>query len=110
MLYYANPDWTPADGGCLRLHLPQVGAVAACAPKASSAAAQGTRDIQPQGDRLVIFLRCAPRCWSARVVAMPPTRKARARRAALIGEISAWLWHEVLPANKSRFSLTTWFY
>ncbi|MGH7266931.1 MAG: 2OG-Fe(II) oxygenase, partial [Candidatus Rokuibacteriota bacterium] len=38
-IVYLNPGWTPADGGCLRLHL-----------------ADGPRDVAPRLDRLVVFL------------------------------------------------------
>jgi len=37
-IYYANPGWGPADGGCLRLHL-----------------ADGPVDVEPLLDRLVLF-------------------------------------------------------
>lgn len=38
-IVYLNPCWTPADGGCLRVWLPD-----------------GPRDLEPLGGRLVIFL------------------------------------------------------
>jgi SM-20-related protein len=38
-IYYANPGWRPDDGGLLRLHLPQ-----------------GPLDVEPQLDRVVVFL------------------------------------------------------
>jgi len=38
-IYYANPAWRPADGGCLRLHLDD-----------------GPVDVEPVLDRLVVFL------------------------------------------------------
>jgi SM-20-related protein len=38
-IYYANPDWQPEHGGVLRLYL-----------------ADGTLDVEPKLDRLVVFL------------------------------------------------------
>lgn len=38
-IVYLNPAWTPSDGGCLRVHLPE-----------------GPRDLEPVGGRLVVFL------------------------------------------------------
>lgn len=38
-ILYLNPAWTPADGGCLRVWLPD-----------------GPRDVEPLGGRLVVFL------------------------------------------------------
>jgi SM-20-related protein len=38
-IYYANPGWQPAHGGCLRLHL-----------------SGGAVDVEPVLDRLVVFL------------------------------------------------------
>jgi SM-20-related protein len=37
-IYYLNPDWQPAHGGCLRLHLPE-----------------GAVEVEPVLDRLVAF-------------------------------------------------------
>jgi SM-20-related protein len=38
-IVYLNPDWRTEDGGCLRVRLPE-----------------GTRDVEPVGGRLVVFL------------------------------------------------------
>jgi SM-20-related protein len=40
LLLYLNPDWKDTDGGCLRIHLPD----------------GTTTDIEPQNNRLVVFL------------------------------------------------------
>lgn len=37
-ILYLNPDWKPADGGCLRIH-----------------GSAGHRDVEPRGGRLVVF-------------------------------------------------------
>jgi SM-20-related protein len=49
LLYYVNPDWSPADGGCLRMY-----------PKTQVRASQKEEeeffvDVEPVGDRLLIF-------------------------------------------------------
>ena len=38
LLYYANTKWLPEHGGCLRVYLPS-----------------GPVDIEPRGDRLLVF-------------------------------------------------------
>lgn len=38
-ILYLNSDWAPTDGGCLRIHT-----------------SEGTRDVEPRGGRLVVFL------------------------------------------------------
>jgi len=60
-IFYPNAEWKREHAGQLRLFL-----------------ATGARDIEPIGDRLVLFL-------------------------------SAYLEHEVLPAQAKRFAMTLWF-
>jgi Rps23 Pro-64 3,4-dihydroxylase Tpa1-like proline 4-hydroxylase len=50
LLYYINPDWSPADGGCLRLY-PKTQV-----PMASQEEEEEVFvDVEPVGDRLLIF-------------------------------------------------------
>ena len=49
VIYYLNADWTPADGGQLRLH-PQAAAAAGAGRSGAS-----TIDVDPVADRLVLF-------------------------------------------------------
>eukprot|EP00406_Dinophysis_acuminata_P004349 CAMPEP_0179215976 /NCGR_PEP_ID=MMETSP0797-20121207/3139_1 /TAXON_ID=47934 /ORGANISM="Dinophysis acuminata, Strain DAEP01" /LENGTH=726 /DNA_ID=CAMNT_0020922117 /DNA_START=5 /DNA_END=2182 /DNA_ORIENTATION=- len=55
-VYYLNPAWAPADGGCLRAYFPEpVGRLVHGAHPAGEGAAEWVLDIEPRLDRLVIF-------------------------------------------------------
>lgn len=88
VIYYANPDWNPDDGGCLRTYFPEsVGSKIPGAQKSVEAVRGGVSevprpwlfDVEPRLDRLVLFA-------------------------------SEWLEHEVLPSYAERHSVTGWFY
>lgn len=87
-VYYLNVDWKAADGGCLRLYLPEE--LGRQVPGATPQGVEGVPwldsgsdswalDVEPQFDRLLLFA-------------------------------SGWLEHEVLPTHTERYAITTWFY
>ncbi|CAM9095053.1 unnamed protein product, partial [Heterosigma akashiwo] len=80
VLYYLNPEWTPAEGGCLRLFHPD--------PAAAAGGGGGERhlDVGPRGDTLVVFR--ADKVEHA----VRPTLAARGRMA-----LTCW-FHEDLTA------------
>jgi len=86
-IYYMNPEWKPADGGCLRVYFPEAigpDVPGAKALRGEDAVASADADlwicdVEPHLDRLVLFA-------------------------------SEWLEHEVLPAYAERYTTTCWFY
>ncbi|MFM2245407.1 MAG: hypothetical protein RL071_1481 [Pseudomonadota bacterium] len=85
-IWYANPGWSPADGGALRVWLPAgapvpapLVAVDGGGPAPETAAGEQAADLWPQLDRLVVFL-------------------------------SEGLPHAVLPAGRPRRALTAWYH
>merc|ERR1711974_241663 len=79
-VYYLNPSWTPAEGGCLRAYFPEsVGHQVHGAHPVEDGATEWMLDIPPQLDRLVLFA-------------------------------SDWLDHEVLPTYADRYAITMWLY
>jgi SM-20-related protein len=84
LLYYINPGWTAADGGCLRLYphtddAPRNDRDDSLLPDDGNQREEAFVDVEPVGDRLLIFQ-------------------------------SRTVEHEVLASHAMRFSLTMWLY